>query len=367
MASGLSVLMTTDTVGGVFSYALALARELVRRGATVHVATMGETMRPEQRAAMLAVPQCTLHESTYALEWMDDPWDDVARAGEWLLRLERELRPDVVHLNGYCHGDAGFRAPVVVVAHSCVLSWWRAVLGGDAPPKYDRYRRGVRRGLAAADAVIAPTAAMMRCLSHEYGPLRRSYVVHNGAPDAAPRGVAKERFVLAAGRLWDKAKNIEALSAVAPRLSLPVKVAGSDAHPDGTRRPLARVSWLGWLDEGRLGAVMERAAIFALPARYEPFGLSPLEAAQRGCALVLGDIESLREVWGDAAVFVPPDDHDALVSALEGLAGDGSLVKLMSRRARERAERYTARRMAEGTAAVYAEAMRRAPEVQPCA
>ncbi len=32
-----------------------------------------------------------------------------------------------------------------------------------------------------------------------------------------------------------------------------------------------------------------------LPARYEPFGLSVLEAALSGCALVLGDIPSLRE------------------------------------------------------------------------
>ena len=43
---------------------------------------------------------------------------------------------------------------------------------------------------------------------------------------------------------------------------------------------------------------MARASIYALPARYEPFGLSILEAALSGAALVLGDIPSLREVWG---------------------------------------------------------------------
>ncbi|MEB3829625.1 glycosyltransferase [Phormidium sp. CCY1219] len=50
-----------------------------------------------------------------------------------------------------------------------------------------------------------------------------------------------------------------------------------------------------------------RAAIYAFPARYEPFGLSVLEAALSGCALVLGDIPRLREMWGDAAVFANPD------------------------------------------------------------
>ena len=59
-----------------------------------------------------------------------------------------------------------------------------------------------------------------------------------------------------------------------------------------------------------------RAAIYALPAHYEPFGLSILEAAMSGCALVLGDIPSLREIWGDAAVFVHPDNRDAVARCL---------------------------------------------------
>ena len=57
-------------------------------------------------------------------------------------------------------------------------------------------------------------------------------------------------------------------------------------------------------------------AIYASPARYEPFGLGVLEAALSSCALVLGDSPTLREPWSDAALFVPPDDHDALLTAL---------------------------------------------------
>ena len=65
----------------------------------------------------------------FALEWMDEPWDDVARAGDWLLALEERDRPDVVHLNGYVHGAAALSRPCLVAAHSCVLSWWAAVHG----------------------------------------------------------------------------------------------------------------------------------------------------------------------------------------------------------------------------------------------
>ncbi|HLM75082.1 MAG TPA: glycosyltransferase family 4 protein, partial [Polyangiaceae bacterium] len=123
-SSALSVLMTADAMGGVWTYAMELASELAARGVTVALATMGDRPTEAQVKRAKAIPGLTLFESEFKLEWMDDPWGDVARAGAWLLDLERRLRPDVVHLNGYCHGALPFRAPVVVVGHSCVLSWW---------------------------------------------------------------------------------------------------------------------------------------------------------------------------------------------------------------------------------------------------
>jgi glycosyltransferase involved in cell wall biosynthesis len=316
---------------------------------------MGAEMRECQRAAAAAVENLVLHESTYALEWMSEPWDDVARAADWLLELEREVSPDIVHLNGYSHGSAGFRAPVVIMAHSCVLSWWQAVLGEPAPPEFDRYRIEVTRGLAAAGAVIAPTAAMMRSLRSHYGPLTSRSVVFNGAPAPTSKPAAsKERSVLAAGRLWDRAKNIEALARVAPGFAGPVRVAGSDRLLDGSKRAFPNVELLGWLDRPALSRAMDAAAIFAHPARYEPFGLAPLEAALHRCALVLGDIESLREVWGDTAVYVDPDDDDALAAALDGYASDEEMRRDHAGRAAARAAMFTPERMAEGTIAVYA-------------
>jgi glycogen(starch) synthase len=107
-----------------------------------------------------------------------------------------------------------------------------------------------------------------------------------------------------------------------------------------------------------LAALMGRAAVFALPARYEPFGLAALEAALSGCALVLGDIPSLREVWGDAALFVPPDDHEALRAALASLIAGPSLRKDLGRRARERASAYTVEAMTGSTIAAYERLLR---------
>src|SRR5258708_7956963 len=106
------VLMTADTVGGVWAYALELARRLARVGAAVALVTMGPPPSAAQRAEVAEIPGLELHPTRFKLEWMDDPWDDVERAGRWLLALEAWARPDLVHLNGYAHAALPWRAPV---------------------------------------------------------------------------------------------------------------------------------------------------------------------------------------------------------------------------------------------------------------
>lgn len=355
------VLMTADTVGGVWTYALELARALGDYGVEVSLATMGAQPCEAQSAEARRLPNVELFKSDFRLEWMEDPWRDVQRAGEWLLHLERRLRPDVVHLNGYAHAALPWSRPTLVVAHSCVLSWWRAVKGEDAPAEWGRYRAEVTRGLRAADRVAAPTRAMLDALQSIYGPVPRGCVIFNGRDPAAYAPGDKQEFVMTAGRLWDEAKNVAALCEAAPRLSWPVYVAGDAEHPAGRARggegagSRREVRFLGKLPAGELAGWFSRASVYALPARYEPFGLSALEAALAGCALVLGDIPSLREVWGDAAVFVPPADPAALAAAIESLAEDGARRRLLASRARRRALTFTPRRMAEGYMAVYAE------------
>jgi glycosyltransferase involved in cell wall biosynthesis len=123
------------------------------------------------------------------------------------------------------------------------------------------------------------------------------------------------------------------------------------------------------LPQRELAALYARAAVYALPARYEPFGLSVLEAAHAGCALVLGDIPSLRETWDGAALFVPPDDCAALRRALLRLCADASLRDLLSAIARDRAAAFTPERMAAAYAESYAAAAgaRREEQSVPCA
>jgi glycogen synthase len=349
-----TILMTTDTVGGVWHYALELSGGLGSRGVDVVLATMGPRPSSVQRAAAARLRNVTLCESEFRLEWMANAGADLARAGEWLLKLERQFAPDVVHLNGFVHGALPWTAPRIVVAHSCVLSWWRAVQGGEAPAEWHEYRDAVQRGMAAADAVIAPSRAMLAELQQNYGGFRNGSVVPNGRDAALYRADSpKEPFVLSVGRLWDEAKNAQALARVAPELAWPVRVAGWVHAPDGSTQPLDHVEVLGRCTPELLADYYARAAIYALPARYEPFGLSALEAALSGCALVLGDIPSLRELWADVAVFVAPNDHAALRDAINGLIDAPVWRQEFASRARQRALWFSTDRMVDGYLAAY--------------
>lgn len=365
------VLMTTDAVGGVWSYALQLVRALEPLDVRVDLAVMGPPPSAAQRAQLELSGSVRLHEGPYRLEWMRDPWTDVERAGEWLQRLERDVRPDVVHLNGYAHARMRWRAPVLVAAHSCVLTWWRAVHGTDAPSEWDRYRGTVADGLRAADAIVAPTRALLDAMRGIYGFSIDGTVIPNGC---AVEGTAalwprspRAPLILAAGRLWDEAKNMQTLAAAARRIRWPVHVAGAVTDPSGEPRPLRGLHTLGLLPPDELRRWYRRASIFVHPALYEPFGLAPLEAALHGCALVLGDLPSLREVWGDAAVFVPPRDEVALAAALDTLARDPHRVTALARAAHSHALQYRTEKMARAYRESYRDAIQRKTEAMACA
>jgi glycogen(starch) synthase len=354
--------MTGDTVGGVWTFTLELARALGAHGVEVVLATMGGPPSVAQLAEADAIANLRLLARDWKLEWMSNPWPDVEAAAGWLGELEARLAPDVVHLNSYGGGLVQWNAPVVLSAHSCVLSWWRAVHREAAPCQWARYRELVARAVGAADLVTVPSRAMRRCLEENYGAAAnvagKVAVIANGRDPALFRPMSKEPFVLSVGRLWDQAKNVGLLAQIARALDWPVFVAGECRTADGERPDLGGCRPLGVLGAAELGDWFGRASIYALPARYEPFGLSALEAALSGCALVLGDIASLREIWEGAAVFVAPDDPEAWRSELRWLIADFGRREHLASRARRRALELTPERMARKYLECYREAIR---------
>jgi glycosyltransferase involved in cell wall biosynthesis len=349
--------MTADAVGGVWSYAVALCRSLPETRFVL--ATMGPRPHQAQRDAIRKLGNVTLVESDYRLEWMADAGVNFTESCNWLIELSQRHDVDVIHVNGYAHARLEFGCPVVVVAHSDVLSWWEAVHKSPAPPEWDGYRRRVAGGLAAAARIVAPTAAVLDDLKRHYLALAgRTSVIPNGVELAAFPALDKRPVVLAAGRLWDAAKNIRALDAAAPGLAWRVEIAGDTEHPDGGVAAYANLNLLGHLAPEEMAHRLGNAGIFAAPVRYEPFGLAILEAAAAGCPLVLGDIASLRENWDGAALFVDPGRPADLHAAIGALIANPEERARLAAAAQPRARAFTLDRMAHAYSELYRSMMR---------
>jgi glycosyltransferase involved in cell wall biosynthesis len=188
---------------------------------------------------------------------------------------------------------------------------------------------------------------MLRALRFHYDPKPECIVIHNGRDARLFSPAEKLPLIFACGRIWDEAKNFQLLDQIASQVEWRIAVAGDNRHPNGESVALENLCCLGKLSGRDIAQQFARAAIFVSPARYEPFGLSAVEAALSGCALVLSDIGSLREIWEDAAIFVSPNDATGFAGALNNLIADPELRETLSNHARARALQFSPRRMGE--------------------
>ncbi len=251
-------------------------------------------------------------------------------------------------------------------------------------PKKLRYEAALRRTCRVASAIVCVSRTTLLGL-HAATAIdpARCEVIGEGpqllAQPAASAGVDGP-FVLYVGSL-DPRKNVETLvDAVLdadPPLPARLCIVGpidsrSPAVLDGLleRHPAReRVGHLGFVPADRLAALYRDAAVLALPSLYEGFGLPVLEALVAGVPVVASDIPSLREVAGDAALYVSrPFAAASWREALRRACEDAGLRRSLIARGRETAAAFSwervgaefaalLRRVARGEAAATAHAV----------
>lgn len=343
--------MTADP--GTWPQTASLARSLHEVGVEVVIAGLAGPLRAPPYVLRAAV-----HESSWRVEWMPEPWQDLASAGDWIAALAERYAPDLVHLAHPGLAARPWGRPVVVAAHGCALSWWEATRGRPASSGWDLYYAHMARGLHAATVVVAPTRSFLQALTRQYGPLPDARVV----PYALEAGLVptshETPFVLGLPGVWDDAIGRDLLDRAASRLAVPVWALGGGAEAPRHLRFADNAD--GWAVVARW---LVRRPIVVQSARYDPFGWHALQAGALGCPLVLADLPSLREVWGDAACFVDPHDEEALVELLDALATVEELRSAMAERARRRAATFTIARARAGWLSAY-EAALDAPGLQ---
>jgi glycosyltransferase involved in cell wall biosynthesis len=119
-----------------------------------------------------------------------------------------------------------------------------------------------------------------------------------------------------------------ALGSLSRRKNLAWIVEYAAVHPDalfaisGTGMPTARdsalggivpanVLLLGYLEDGKVRALMERCKAFIMPSYYEGFGIPPLEALVCGAQIIVANAASLPEIYGKTAHYIDPFDTAA--------------------------------------------------------
>ena len=353
--TGRRILLTTDVVGGVWDFCAVLAREL-SPSARVTLLALGTPSAAQRQTA--ADVGAELVSVPLKLEWMQDSEADVRQTRAVIRDLVRELRADIVHANQFAAACADVDVPVILTLHSDVLSWRRSMYGTtDVPAEWQSYAGLVRQALNTADAVVAVSDFLAREIAQLYATHRSVEVIHNGWPPQSPPRARCERITLIAGRVWDAAKNV-ALAALAARgwPAGDVYLAGETAHPDGGRAEVpAPLQPLGFLERQQMDAWLHRSAVYLSSARYDPFGLLPLQAALSGCALLLSDIPSYREIWDGAACFFRSNDAADLRRQWRTLLDDAERLTAHQREAYRRAStHYTAETMARAYRGLYA-------------
>jgi len=397
----MKILLTTDAVGGVWQYTTELARALSSQGVECVVAVLGPAPSADQRAALTLARPVALHgptsfadraggkrrdaavaartreaiadrggpvhgstaatlaaitlvETGLPLDWTCADAAPVLAAGKAIAALAAEHAVDLVHYNMPTLAAAGaLPIPSIAVAHGCVSTWWEAAKGTPLGRDYRWHRALTADGLRAVDRVVAPSAAYAAIVERHYRLAKPALAVHNGRSPA--RAVAPSTPIadvaITVGRLWDGVKNAALLDRAAARLPIPFLAAGAARGPHGETIRLAHLRELGHLSAEQLAGHLAKRPIFVSAASFEPFGLAVLEAAQAGCALVLSDIPTFRELWDGAAMFVPLDG--AWCETIEALVHDMPRRAALGEAARVRAARYTPDAVAAQMLALY--------------
>jgi len=346
------VLMTVDAVGGVWRFAMELARPLRRLGVATVFAGFGPQPTQAQRRDAEALGDLVW--LPLPLEWMAKGPEELAAVPAAIEQLAQERGCTLLHLNLPSQAAGISPAlPVVAMSHSCLPTWWRTMRRDGLPEGLRWQHEANARGFDRADAIVAPSHSHAGALEDCYGRLPSLEIIHNAFAGFIPGG-EREAFAFAAGRWWDEGKNGALIDAAAALSPWPVRVAGESGHPAGGCVRFAHAETLGPLPHDDVIGNVRRAGLFVSASLYEPFGLSALEAARAGAPLLLSDIPVYRELWRGAARLFDPHDPASLGGAIRELAADPAQRAALGALALARSRRFTPDRQARAFLEIYA-------------
>ena len=338
--------------GGGGKVAQGLANTLAGKGHEIDIITMGFKDLPKlERSAGLTIMRLrglrSRTESCHMGEMLPHELYAMKRASF----LIRNRGYDLIHAHflfpdGFAARllSSWFKLPLMVTAHGSDVP-------GYNPDRFMLLHRMLgpvwRYTVAGVDRIVSPSEHLVT-LIRESDPKAKTEVIPNGFDPGRLRADRPKKLrILVVTRLFQRKGVQYVLKAVASlEKSVEVHVVGDGPYLEDLKsldRDLGlKTKFWGWLDNDsvELKELYETSAIFAFTSDQENFPINLLEAMCAGTAIITTNSSGTREVVGDAAILVPPQDPKAIMKAIEKLLASTQRRENLGREARTRLEEH---------------------------
>ncbi|MGH7234234.1 MAG: glycosyltransferase family 4 protein [Candidatus Saccharimonadales bacterium] len=185
--------------------------------------------------------------------------------------------------------------------------------------------------------------------------------IHSAAEPV--KGLSGQDFIMYIGRptphknLWRLIEAFNSLKGAYPELKLVLAGKMDNNYKDIQKKvkhsDISGIVFTDYVSEGELRWLYENCQAYVFPSLSEGFGLPGLEAMAHGAPVVSSNATCLPEIYGDAAHYFDPNDVQSMASAIAEVLGNHELRAKLIKSGLEQVERYSWRRMASETMAVY--------------
>ncbi len=243
-----------------------------------------------------------------------------------------------------------------------------------------RYHAKTRRSCQVAKRVIAVSEYAKRDIVDNYGvSADKVCVAYPGVDERYLREIndkelndvkrkygLPEKFIVSAGRIVRHRNALQALQALEQLGDNAIKLVllgKSTNYYDEVKNYAAQhkmsnqITHISRASAADLPAIYHLALACVMPSRYESFAMPIIEAQCCGTPVVAATGSCMEEVGGDGALYVSPDDVNALADALGRVISDNALRNQLIERGKVNAQRFTRQAMADAIIACYEQAL----------
>ncbi len=361
----------TDT-GGQVVFVLELSKAMATHGIKVDIITRWfDKAKPQ----VDPLPDCEevrvvrIHSDGWQFIRKEDIYDTLPELKEQLIAFvnEQSLSYDIFH-GHYVDGgivavDVGshFKKPSFFTAHS-LGAWKKARMGGDPDEmeKLYHFKHRIKEEKRIFSSVVAQTAttAIQKDLFKEYYGFAGENIdvippgvnIHEYNPQETAQERAltvPERYIFCISRI-DANKGhdylLHAFNTVSKRMKdVHLIIGGGSPKPKqveldvkaNMREIIAhygmeeRVDIIGYVPDELMAPYYRQAELFVLPSKFEPFGMTALEAMACGTPVIASNLGGIKENFtsGTDGILVDPSDRQELADAMIRLLEDRAFAE----------------------------------------